>query len=268
MRIVSIKLAFLCAFALISTPVFAQPQLPDIVGATDKGVNIISWTCQYEGLKSIAVQRSGDSVGNYTTIGYVKNLKKGQQAFIDGHPAPGDNWYRLIINFSSDLNWNSNRTKIYVDSITLMNKAVLPPNDSLQQYASKIEIENGTPKQEAVYLQPSRMKGNQQSTTVANLKMNVPKQADINQVTYVKSQYVFTNPFTGNVTVDLPDHSRGVFSIKFYEKNDERTPVLDIPRLKDKEVIIDKRNFRNKGIYKFILMEGNVKVEDGYITIY
>ena len=94
----------------------AQPVLPDIVGATDKGINVLSWTSQYDGIKSIAVQRSSDSVYNFATIGYVKNLKKVTQAFIDGHPVPGNNWYRLYINFNSDLTWYSNRFKIFVDS--------------------------------------------------------------------------------------------------------------------------------------------------------
>ena len=115
--------------------------LPDMIGATDKGINVLSWNCQYDGLKFIAVQRSADSVFNYVTIGYVKNTKQGPQAYIDGHPLPGDNWYRLNIGFSSDLTWNSNRLKIHIDSATLLAKGVVPPNDSLQRYASGIKIE-------------------------------------------------------------------------------------------------------------------------------
>ena len=61
-----------------------------MIGATDKGINILSWTCQYNGIKSIAVQRSTDSVYNYATVGYVKKLKKGPQAYIDEHPDPAE----------------------------------------------------------------------------------------------------------------------------------------------------------------------------------
>ena len=93
------KLGIFIAFLLTCGAAKAQPTLPDIMVLTQNGVNIISWVSQYEGLKSIAVQRSADSVFNYATIGYVKNLKKGPQAFIDGHPNPGVNWYRLTIVF-------------------------------------------------------------------------------------------------------------------------------------------------------------------------
>lgn len=116
----------------------AQPMLPDIAVSKDKGINIISWNCQYDGIKSIAVQRSSDSIYNYKTIGLVKNLQKGVQAYIDGHPTPGKNFYRLYIVFNSQLTWYSNRARMKVDSAELLNKRVLPPNDSLQKYVSSL----------------------------------------------------------------------------------------------------------------------------------
>ena len=122
---------FLSFFAVTS---IAQPQLPDMAGALEKGVMVLTWTCQYDGIKSIAVQRSSDSIHNYATVGYVRNIKKGVQAFVDGHPAPGNNWYQLYIIFNSGLTWNSNRLKLHIDTATLLNlQYVLPPNDSLQR---------------------------------------------------------------------------------------------------------------------------------------
>src|SRR6185312_3997416 len=97
---------------LISVASQAQPMLPDIAGTSQKGIVVLTWNCQYNGIKSIAVQRSSDSAHNYATIGYVKNVKKGVQAFIDGHPGAGNNFYQLYIIFGSDLTWNSNHLKI------------------------------------------------------------------------------------------------------------------------------------------------------------
>ncbi|MCB0700416.1 MAG: hypothetical protein H6551_12235 [Chitinophagales bacterium] len=284
-------------FLVIGTPSFAQPALPDIVGATNKGINVLSWSCQYSGLKSIAVQRSSDSVVNFVTIGYVKDLKQGVQAYIDGHPNPGDNWYRLNIAFSSDLTWYSNRIKIYNDSASLLEKGVIPPNDSLQRYASTIKIESNDvvastfdPKTDAtpVYtgnranadntrVNTARTPVRSTNATVSSttpsqpkptIKLDIPMDQNSNQIGYMKSQYVFTNPFTGHVTLELPQNTRSTYAIRFYEKGNERTPILDVPRIRQKQVIIDKRNFGKKGIYKFILFEGTDKMEEGYITIY
>lgn len=260
---------------------YAQaPVLPDIIAASDKGVNVISWTCQYEGIKSISVQRSSDSVFNYVTIGYVKDLRKGQQAFIDGHPKAGDNWYRLYIGFSSDLTWYSNNIKVYIDSATLLNKSVIPPNDSLQQYASNVQISpedviasslEATNASNAAMSNISRPTINNNVVapkTAPKLNLNIPSSDEPGQYTYIKSRHVFTNPFTGHVTLELPEDDRKIYAIQFFKQGDERTPVLDVPRLRKNKVIIDKRNFQSKGVYKFILKQGDEKIEEGYISIF
>ncbi|HRO42188.1 MAG TPA: hypothetical protein PL009_05105 [Flavipsychrobacter sp.] len=210
------------------------------MATTQKGVNVLSWISQYDGIKSIAVQRSNDSIFNFTTIGYVKNIKKGTQAFIDGHPNPGTNWYRLYIVFSSDLTWFSNRVKLFVDSAQLMKQGVLPPNDSLQKIVTTLTLGDGT----------------------------IPDPSEINAYTYIRSQYVFTNPFTGHINVELPDSNdkKSAFSLVFFD--DKNRQVLEVPKIAEQNVIIDKRNFQRKGIYKFEMKKNQSLLETGYITIY
>ena len=111
----------------------AQPTLPDLTGNGEKGLVLLSWICQYDGVKSIAVLRSADSSFNYSTVGYVKKLYKGVQAFADGHPMPGRNYYRLSIVFNSGLTWNSNHYGVYVDSAVLRNARLMPSNEALQK---------------------------------------------------------------------------------------------------------------------------------------
>ena len=128
----------------------AQPVLPDITGNTDRNMVVLSWTCQYDGIKSIAVLRSYDSNFNYSTIGYVKKLYKGTQAFVDGHPNPGKNFYKLSIVFNSGLTWGSNHFGVYVDSADIRSGRVLPSNEDLQKLivtepADKPAKPTGTP---------------------------------------------------------------------------------------------------------------------------
>ncbi len=280
----TIVYSLLFLFIAYAGNVYAQaPLLPDIAIASDKGVNVLSWTCQYDGIKSIAVQRSSDSVFNYTTVGYVRDLKKGPQAFIDGHPQAGNNWYRLYIGFSSDLTWYSNTVKVYIDSATLLSKSVIPPNDSLQKYASSINLKpediiatssnanttpEYTPGNVTPAARPATTGGNVAARPAPKLELNIPKNDEVNQFTYIKSRHVFTNPFTGHVTLELPEDSRKIYAIQFFKQGDERTPVLDIPRLRKSKVVIDKRNFQGKGVYKFILYEGSNKMDEGYISIF
>lgn len=228
----------LLGVALIFFPLWASAQynLPDIQGLRQNNMNVLSWYCQYDGIKSIAVMRSRDSVYNFSVIGYVKNLKKGNQGFVDGHPAPGNNWYRLYIVFNSDLTWYSNYVKIHVDSASLMEQAVLPPNDSLQQIISSLSPGNIAPQ--------------------------------VNAYTYTRSQYVFTNPFTGHINIELPDKFQrtDTYDIRFF--NAQNRNVLEISKISEKSVILDKRNFQRKGIFRFELRKNNKLLEEGHITVY
>lgn len=247
----------------------AQPILPDMIGATQDGMNILSWVCQYNGIKSIAVQRSADSVYNFSTIGYVKELSKGSQAFIDGHPAPGNNWYRLYIVFNSNLTWYSNYLKLEVDSAQLLQQKVLPPNEALQQYATSIVIEDSVNSTNTI----GKIKVEETTSTASGkpgTKSRTLRVPDMNTTghpaMYIKSQYIFTNPFTGHVNVEIPDAAKHHFSIIFFTQ-DERQ-ILEVPRIREPSVVIDKRNFQQKGIYKFELIKNKEKLETGYITIY
>ncbi|HXS37939.1 MAG TPA: hypothetical protein VN721_14645 [Flavipsychrobacter sp.] len=277
------RIAFIILFSSIIPNLIAQPILPDIGGATEKGVVVVTWNCQYDGIKSIAVQRSSDSVHNYATVGYVKNIKKGIQAFIDGHPSPGNNWYQLYISFGSSLTWMSNRVKIHIDSSTLLNeKMVLPPNDSLQ----KISVTEGgntrTIESKAgivVTIDTSNSLTTSHTTEVkmatsvdsATIKPNIrismaPNASDMNPFAYIKSHYVFTNPLTGHVNMELPEVREHHYSIRFFDSKDNQ--VLEVPKITESPIVIDKRNFEQKGIYKFILKRDNAEFETGYVTIY
>jgi hypothetical protein len=259
-----------CLVLLLATNTsHAQPPiLPDMVCGTDNGVNILSWTSQFDGLKSIAVQRSSDSMYNFTTVGYVKNLKKGEQGFIDGHPVAGQNWYKLYIVFNSDLVWYSNACKVFVDSAALLNKAVLPPNDSLQKLTSKIKVHIDTTIEAKKVKVPgtNTVKDTFTQTVKATIKLGVPEPDASDAYSYIKSQYVFTNPFTGHVNIEIPDAAKHKYQLIFY--NQQNKKLFDIARITESSIIVDKRNFQKKGIFIFELLRDGERYELGYVTIY
>lgn len=278
---ISLLLAFLFAF---NSNVFAQPILPDLASVTENGINVITWDCQFEGVKSIAVLRSNDSNFNFITIGYVKNIKKGVQYYLDGHPKAGTNWYKLNIVFGSNLAWTSNRIKIKVDSAQIAKGKVLPSNDSLQYLATKfrtktIDLSTDTatvakgsnpnaPKIDVVVTTSSTVTTPKVDSAAIKPKpvLKIPDIGQVDAYSYIKSQYVFTNPFTGHVNVEIADVAKYKYSIDFFDAANVK--VLDIPRISEPSVIIDKRNFQRTGMYRFDLMKDKVKIETGYVTIY
>lgn len=280
---------------IIAISVKAQPKLPDISGTGEKGIVILSWDCQYDGIKAITVQRATKVATDFKTIGSVKKVGKGVQAFMDGHPGAGNNWYRLNIMFSSDLSWTSNVIKFHVDSDVIMNnKLVLPTNDTLQRFlviemAKPADTVGGKPHAHITLrlrdandipglAEDTAMQRVLHSDIVANTTtFDSTKKTHIISTaadsannpppfTYVRSHYIFTNPLTGHINMEMPDTVGHKYSVKFF--NDKGKEVLDVPRIAQSPIILDKHNFQHKGIYKFILKEDGKDMETGYITIY
>jgi hypothetical protein len=298
---------FFLVFVLASR-VMAQPMLPDIAVSKDKGINIISWNCQYDGIKSIAVQRSSDSIYNYKTIGLVGSLKKGVQAYIDGHPNPGKNFYRLYIVFNSQLTWYSNRARMKVDSSELLNKRVLPPNDSLQKFVSTLVFQTDASnvtkgKVDGLSInQPTTTGNTNKSGNDTTLLSPDLSGSTVNMNTSTSSSEAPTTPAEvappppPKIVLNIPEsaedesfsfvQSQYVFTDPFNGhinialpdckqhyytlifKNGDGKKIMVIEKITEPKVILDKRNFNRKGIYDFELKKDHKNFENGKISIF
>lgn len=84
----------------IGNEVNAQNSLPEI-SVTQLGRKaLVAWKNPYNNITSINIQRSGDSVKNFTTIGSVLNVNAAENGFVDTKEfLPNDQYYRLFISF-------------------------------------------------------------------------------------------------------------------------------------------------------------------------
>jgi hypothetical protein len=213
---------------------FAQaPQLPAMNIITEKAMNVLTWTNQYDGVKSIAVQRSVDSIRNFITIGFIDAPKKGIMTYTDEHPMPGRNHYRLSVGFAGDVEWNTNVYKVILDS-AIIAKSVLGA------------IETGTTN--------SKNNTNLNNTTTTT------------DFYYTPSSRIYTNPYTGHINISLDDAMKKKYAVRFYDP--EEKEVLRIARISKTVLILDKNNFNARGTYHFKLFDGTSLVETGYVTIY
>lgn len=284
-----------------------QPTLPAISGHAEKGLVVLNWNCQYNGVKEITVLRSADSAANYSIIGNVKKLDKGLQVFVDGHPALGKNYYKLTIVFKSGLKWGSDFCHVEMDQRQLAEAMQqLPSNDSLQrlivtrevvdkplhkvsestrQNKQGAESKPGTTPQKATPIaqekSPRISVTFDPDTTNISTKpiVNIPKPPDhkikiditfddpaLSPPTFIKPLYLFTDPVTGNININLPDNAaRHHYTLKFYDMGDHI--VIDVPKLAAAKIIMDKRNFQKKGVYKFVLRKDGLELESGYMNI-
>lgn len=79
---------------------FAQDTLPKIT-VTKLGKKVlVSWANPFTSITTINIQRSGDSLKNFTTIGSVLNVNAKTNGFVDTKEfIPSDQFYRLFISF-------------------------------------------------------------------------------------------------------------------------------------------------------------------------
>jgi hypothetical protein len=77
----------------------AQDTLPNISVTQISNKVLISWTNPYSSVANINIQRSYDSLKNFTTIGSVLNVRTKSNGFIDSKEFSPPQYYRLFISF-------------------------------------------------------------------------------------------------------------------------------------------------------------------------
>ena len=89
----------LFSFLIIQKISIAQDTLPHISVIQISNKVLISWTNPFTSLTTINIQRSYDSLKNFTTIGSVLNVKAKTNGFVDAKEFLPPQYYRLFISF-------------------------------------------------------------------------------------------------------------------------------------------------------------------------
>lgn len=159
---------------------FAQDTLPKIT-VTQLGKKVlVSWNNPYYNATNIMIQRSGDSIKNFKTIGSVLNVARGINGFTDTKEfIPSDQYYRVFISFEG--------------GSYIFTKSHQPGLDTLKTFPPVEEIiaEKDAPKNEP----PVKIK-------------NI----------FVPSKHVYTGK-DNNVIISLPDADKNKYTIKVFDEN-------------------------------------------------
>ena len=79
---------------------FAQDTLPKVTVTLLGNKVLVSWNNPFTNVSNISIQRSGDSLKNFTTIGSVLNVDPGVNGFTDTKEfMPNHQYYRVFISF-------------------------------------------------------------------------------------------------------------------------------------------------------------------------
>jgi hypothetical protein len=85
---------------LCSSKLYAQDTLPNIAVKNISGKIIVSWKNTYGAyISNINIQRSTDSLRNFTTIGTVLEPMNRENGFVDNRPGGEKMFYRVFVAF-------------------------------------------------------------------------------------------------------------------------------------------------------------------------
>ena len=209
----------------------AQEILPGISVRNSAGKIIVSWRNEYQKpISTINIQRSYDSLKNFSTIGSVLTPQNKENGYADLTAPYGKMYYRVFIAFEGGSYIISTPTRPTKDTGALTTSAVKYP----WQVDPSIDPNINVP--------PSPT-----SPTTPNTP-GIP----------YPSKWVFTAR-DNNVVIHLPDVEAKRYSVKFFDELDNQ--LFELNNLKDDYLIIEKVNFKKSGWYHFELFESGRSVE-------
>lgn len=182
---------------------------------------IIGWINNYEHVKQISIQRSFDSLKNYTTILSVTDPNAKQNGFADAKSPNDHMFYRLFVVLDKGQFYFTTPIKPLFDSLKISRNA-------------NIDYKKDT-------------------AVTATIKPFIPKKPD-----FIPSFFVYTNR-EGYVFINLPDAESKKYHIKFYEEGGGF--LFEIKNIKETGLTIDKTNFIHAGWFNFELFNQEVLVE-------
>lgn len=167
-----LKLITFCTVLFLFQKIsFAQDTLPKITVAQISNKVLISWTNHFYTITTINIQRSFDSLKNFSTIGSVLDVKTKINGFIDAKPLNANMFYRVFLSFEGgtylftkskkpdrenyvdipglkDFQQNSNTNSWFVPSKRIYtgrdnNVIISLPDAGKKKYAIKFFEENG-----------------------------------------------------------------------------------------------------------------------------
>ncbi len=236
MKKIGILLSLILAFSIRSS---AQEVLPGITVRNSGGKIIVSWKNEYQQhVTTINIQRSYDSLNNYTTIGSVLNPLNKENGYADLTAPYNKMYYRVFIAFEG--------------GSYILSKPERPVKDTNSNLQNNI-----------VY--PWQVAPG--DVTAADPSINVPPA----NPGWVPSKTIFTAR-DNNVIIHLADVETRKYVVKFFDELDNQ--LFEISNLKEDYLIVDKVNFKRSGWFYFEVFENGRSIEknkffiakDGKIT--
>ncbi len=298
------KIAGLLFIAVSLTVVLhAQDTLPRFSAAAHgPGKILISWHNNYPVVTQISIQRSTDSLKNFTTLLTVPDPKLPANGAVDKAPHPNF-YYRLFIVLDNGkyLFTPSRRphsvtaetaiapvTDTVDETLTGADRnrvlVVTPPTTRTRASINLPSTIHGLPAiviSNTVFVRKGdTLLGQLSGTAVQSFRDSILRRTKdtlvfidgdtmlikpfVAKEVYKTSVYVFTGKL-GNIHVALPEAAKRHYTVKFFDENNKL--LFELAEIRDPVLILDKTNFRHSGWFRFELYDGDQLKEKNKLFI-
>lgn len=235
----------------------AQKTLPEITVTNINGNIVVSWKNEYtKPIATLNIQRSYDSLKNYTTIGSVLNPQNIENGYSDQNPPYNKMYYRLFIAFEGGTYIMTTPAR----PVKLIQQVVVKTEDGKDSIVQPVErypwLSSQTIDSMGIIV-PQPIKPNLPTNPTVPTNPNIPIPPVKPLITY-PSKRIFTSR-DNSVVIHLPDAANKKYIAKFY--NDKEEKIFELTKLNEEYLIIEKVNFVRSGWYSFEIFENGELIE-------
>ena len=236
-----VSLLLIILFCSIAVSLTAQDTLPAITVKNYSGQIVVSWVNNYKApLTTINIQRSYDSLKNYTTIGSVLSPQNAENGYADVKPPYTKMYYRVFVSFEGGTYLFSKIARPVKEPSPYSDEDTLHPFLVKDNWAKQPANQPGNPN---FKIQP---------------KTNLPPINSNEEIITYPSRRIFSNK-DYNVVIYLPGAETKKYIVKFFDENNQ--PLFELNKLHEEYLIIEKVNFIHAGWFNFEVYESGKLVE-------
>jgi hypothetical protein len=258
--------------AVFAFRAFCQDSLPNISVKNISNQIVISWRNNYGAkISNINIQRSNDSLKNFTTIGTVLNPLNKENGYVDRRAASSNMFYRVFVAFEGGTYFFSRSHKPVIEL------PVEPAKDTTQKTAFDFTL-RPTLVDTITSVNQAISDNSASETTIANNKvagktvipppvLSIPEDLIPARkfppkpkapAGFVPSKFIFVNR-ENNLIINLQDVDKEHFSLKFFDEKNK--PVFEIKKISEPYLTVEKVNFLHTGWFYYQLYNDEVLLE-------
>lgn len=277
-KIVSLVILIL---VVVSGKLFSQDTLPNFTMVESGNKVVVSWTNPYgKVMVQLNVQRSYDSLRNYSTIFSSPSPEIAQNGYTDTRPPANRVFYRIFYVLEGGSYFFSKVKRSTGTSTMAAGPTVKDVTASRDINSSKIATDDPNDKRivtikikEAVFRQIPAFKFRSFRDSILRLTRDtlfaitdtlVNLSPYVAQEAWKPSTYIYVNR-DGYINISLPAISEKKYHVKFFEENG--ASLFDINNVKESPLILEKSTFVHSGWFIFELYEDDKLKEKNKIYL-